>query len=315
MVKLKISIILIFSLICLLHHATYAEDIKILMFLWNDESKAEEGFKDVLAKALPDKNIKYSELNIFKDLNRLEALLTGTDETQFDLIYTYGSKITSNVAENYTKIPIVFNIVFDPITYKIIESWDQKKPNLTGASNSIPIELQIKKIQKVFGKGNIGFIYNQSNKKSERVIDHMQSVLAQEGFDLIPFKFNKNFRNLRNYLNRIKDTVTCIYLPSERLISSYHKRILSQINRNRIPTCVTNKTYLKNSALLCLSVDYYNVGKIAGELAVKILNGIKPLDLPVQRPSESDIQLYLNSRTLKKLKIKLPSELNALYIK
>jgi putative ABC transport system substrate-binding protein len=299
----------------LLSLETDAKEPKILMFLWHKETKAEEGFRDVLAEEFPDQDLDYTVYNTVKDVNRLESLIKETDEKAFDLIYTYGSKVTVKVAESYTKIPIVFNIVFDPIGYEIIESWDQKQPNLTGASNSIPLPLQVKKMQEVFGKGNIGLIYNPRYPQSERIQEDMSRILAQEDLDLIPFEFDKNFRDLRNYLNRIKDQVACIYLPSEWLISRYINRIVREINRRRIPSCVTNKTYLKSRALICISVAYYDVGRMAGQLAIQILNGIKPSNLAVQRPSESDIQLHANSQTLKRLKIQFPPELEVLYIK
>lgn len=313
--KLEIIGIWILFLVCLFPIVSYGQGQNVVMFLWHGETQAENGFKDVLAEELPDQNINYTVFNVFKDLNRLEELVATTDEEKFDLIYTYGSRISSMVVGRYTKIPIVFNIVFDPIGYKIIESWDKKQPNLTGASNSIPLELQIKKIQQAFGKGNMGLIYNSSDQKSLYLKEDMERYLVQEGFDLISFKFDKNFRPLRSYLKRIKNQVKCIYLPSEWIMSKHIKRILSEINRRKIPTCVTSKTYLKHRALFCITVDHYDVGRMAGELAAQIFQGTKPIDLAVKRPSESDIKIYINSRTLKRLKIQIPKELDLNYIK
>lgn len=314
-IRLEAIVIWVLFLICLFPIVSYGQDYNVVMFLWNGETQAENGFKDVVAEEFPDQNINYTVFNTFKDINRLEEFVAATDEEQFDLIYTYGSRISSKVIESFTQTPIVFDIVFDPIGYKIIESWDKKQPNLTGASNSIPLELQIKKIQKVFGKGNMGLVYNPSNQDSLRLKENMEQFLNKEGFELISFKFSKNFHNLRSYLNRTKNQLKCIYLPSEWIISKYSKRILAEINRRKIPTCVTSKTYLKQRALLCITVDHYDVGRMAGQLAAKILQGIKPVDLAVKRPSESDIELYVNSRTLKRLKIQLPQELNINYIK
>ncbi|MGA1842700.1 MAG: ABC transporter substrate-binding protein, partial [bacterium] len=203
--KSKIIGIWILLLICLFPFLSYGQGHNVMMLLWHEETQAESGFKDVLAEEFPDQNINYTVYNVYKDLDRLEEFIAENDEEKFDLIYTYGSRITSMVAESYTKTPIVFDVVFDPIGYKIIESWDKKQPNLTGASNSIPLDLQIRKMQQVFGKGNMGLIYNPSNKNSLYLKEEMKRCLVQEGFDLIPFKFNKNFRSLRSYLKRVKN--------------------------------------------------------------------------------------------------------------
>ncbi|MGA1792151.1 MAG: ABC transporter substrate-binding protein [bacterium] len=313
--KLEIIGIWIVCLLCLFPVLSYGEGQDILMFLWDGETQAEIGFRDVLDEAFIDQNINFTVLNVFKDLDRLEALVAETDEKGFDLIYTYGSRITSKVKESYTQTPIVFNIVYDPVRYKIIESWDIKQPNLTGASNSIPLDIQIRKIQEVFGKGNIGFIYAPSDLKALALKEEMEGILVREGLDLLGFEYNKNFRFLRSYLDRVKNQVRCIYMPSGWVISKDIKRIISQINRQKIPTCVTSKTYLQERALLCISVEYDDVGRMAGELAVQILKGVKPADLVVRRPSESDVKLYINSGTLKRLKIQLSRDLELTYIK
>jgi len=313
--KLEIIGICIVCLIFLFPVVSHGEGPDILMFLWDGETNAETGFRDVLAEDFPDQDIDFTVLNVFKDLDRLEALVAETDEKGFDLIYTYGSRITSEVKESYTQTPIVFNIVYDPIRYKIIESWDIKQSNLTGASNSIPLDIQIKKMQEVFGKGNIGFIYAPSDLKALALKEEMKGLLERDGLDLLGFEYNKNFRFLRSYLDRVKNQVRCIYMPSGWVISKDVKRIISQINRQKIPTCVTSKTYLKERALLCISVEYDDIGRMAGELAVQILKGAKPADLVVRRPSESDVKLYVNSGTLKRLKIQLSRDLDLTYIK
>ena len=106
-----------------------------------------------------------------------------------------------------------------------------------------------------------------------------------------------------------------IYLPSEREVVGYIQRIFSTINRQKIPTCVTSTSTLKLGGTLCITVDYYKVGKSAGKLAAKILKGANPSDLPVLRPSGSEIKLYANSNTLKRFKIELPKDLKINYIK
>lgn len=313
--KSKIIGIWILFLVCLFPVVSFGQGYNVMMLLWREETQAESGFKDVLAEEFSDQNINYTVYNVHEDLDRLEELIAENDEEKFDLIYTYGSRITSMVAESYTKTPIVFDVVFDPIGYKIIESWDKKQPNLTGASNSIPLDLQIRKIQQVFGKGDMGLIYNPSDQKSFKLKEEIERYLSDEGFRLIPFKFSKNSRNLRSYLKRINNQVKSIYLPSEWVMSKNIKRTLSQVNQRKIPTCVTSKTYLKQGALLCITVDHYDVGRMAGALASKILKGAKPVDLPVRRPSDSDVKLYINSRTLKRLRLQLPKELELNFVK
>ncbi len=54
---------------------------------------------------------------------------------------------------------------------------------------------------------------------------------------------------------------------------------------------------------------------MAGKLAAQILEGTKPADLPIRRPTEKDIKLYANAYIVKRFKIYLPKGLGINYIK
>jgi len=316
-VKFKIFAIIfgMAFMVCLFTFESYAKEKSVLMFLWQGETGAEQGFKDALKEEFPDQNIKYTVLDAYRDMNRLRDQIDGTDEIKYDLIYTYGSTITAKVAKTFEKTPIVFNKVMDPIDYGIVESWDQKQSNLTGASIAIPIEIQIQKIQEALGIGNIGYIFNPLDPKSVDLKKDMETILEKQRVELISFEFDKNFKSLKSYVDRIRDLVTCIYLPSEREVVGYIQRIFSDINRRKVPTVVTSTSTLKMGGLLCVSADYYGVGQLAGKLAAQILKGANPADLPIARPSESEVKVYANSSILKRFKITLPKELNINYIK
>ena len=302
-------------MVCFFPIESYAKEKSVLMFLWQGETGAEQGFKDALKEEFPDQNIKYTVLDAYRDMNRLKDQIDGTDEKKYDLIYTYGSTISAKVAKTFQKTPIVFNKVMDPVGYRIVESWDQKQPNLTGASIAIPIEIQIQKIQEALGIGNMGYIYNPLDPKSVDLKKEMETILEKKGVELISFEFEKNFKSLKAYVDRIRDLVTCIYLPSEREVVGYIQRIFSDINRRKIPTVVTSTSTLKRGGLLCITADYYGVGELAGKLAAQILKGANPADLPIAKPSESEVKVYANSAILKKFKMTLPKELNINYIK
>ncbi|MGA1844882.1 MAG: ABC transporter substrate-binding protein [bacterium] len=301
-------------LVCLFPASARAKRLNILMFMWQGETGTEKGFKEALSQEFTDQNINYVVVDAYKDVNRLKDLIDQTDQTQYQLIYTYGSTITSRVAKAYTKTPIVFNKVLDPIGYRIIESWDSKQKNLTGVSIAIPTSLQIELMHKVFGAGNIGLIYSPTDKGSMELKEEMEAILEKKGMELIPFEFTKNFTSLSAYVDRIAGRVSCIYLPTDRDVVGYIERIFSTVNRRQVPTCMTSTSVLERGGTLCLSVDYVEVGKMAGKLAAKILKGIPPADLPVMRPTEAETRLYANSYVLKKLKMELPKELNIQYL-
>lgn len=315
-VKSRLNIILVLIPIFLILFAieSYGGQARILMFLWQGETSAEKGFKDTLSEELPDLKIDYTILDTYKSAERLNDFINNTDETEYQLIYSYGSTITSKVAKKFKKTPIVFDIVFDPIWYKIIESWDEKQPNLTGASNSVPATIIIQKIQEIFGVGDIGLIFNPLDKKSVKLKNELDAYAVKSGFELLPYEFKENFSSLKAYLDSIRGRAKCVYLPTEYLVVGFMERIFGEMNQAKIPSCVTSKAYLSRGGLLSVTAEYYEVGKMAGKLAAQILKGVSPEDLTIRRPSIDDVTIYVNSSLLKRFKIEMPKDVDIKYI-
>jgi putative ABC transport system substrate-binding protein len=64
---------------------------------------------------------------------------------------------------------------------------------------------------------------------------------------------------------------------------------------------------VQKGAIATLGTNYYEVGVESGKLAIKVLKGANPGDLPVISDTKTD--LYLNMKTLELLKIKIPADL------
>jgi putative ABC transport system substrate-binding protein len=65
--------------------------------------------------------------------------------------------------------------------------------------------------------------------------------------------------------------------------------------------------FVRSGALLALSCDNADIGRQAGELAVKILNGARPTDLPITVPEK--IRLAINLKTAKRIGLNIPSQI------
>ncbi|HBI14089.1 MAG TPA: hypothetical protein DDY20_00965 [Desulfobulbaceae bacterium] len=70
---------------------------------------------------------------------------------------------------------------------------------------------------------------------------------------------------------------------------------------NRVPIFTFAKKYLDQGAALSVSFDTVDMGKQAGELACKILNGTMPADLPPEAVRK--VVVEINANTLKMLGI------------
>ena len=122
-----------------------SKNLKIAMILWRGETEGEKGFKDGL-QAL-GYSVDYTTMTAGQDRKELGRLLREELEpkiTNFNYIYTFGttaSQMTRDFVKD--KVPQVFNIVADPVGAGIVQSMESPGGNISGASNGIPMLLQI----------------------------------------------------------------------------------------------------------------------------------------------------------------------------
>ncbi len=60
---------------------------------------------------------------------------------------------------------------------------------------------------------------------------------------------------------------------------------------------------VENGALATYGIDYFEVGKLAGEQAVEILNGKSPADIPIAYLPKDKCKLVINDEVAKELGI------------
>jgi putative ABC transport system substrate-binding protein len=74
-----------------------------------------------------------------------------------------------------------------------------------------------------------------------------------------------------------------------------------------VPVVGFSREFARSGALLCLSVNYGDIGRQAGQLTRKILDG--HVSLPAKPLHPDRIEMSLNRKTAKFLDIEIPRDL------
>jgi hypothetical protein len=124
---------------------TNPKELKIALVLWRGETEAEQGFRDNLKEL--GYEAQYTVMNAGQDRSELGRLLREDLKPRlagFDYVYVFGT--TATVAAKsivQDKVPIIFNVVADPVGAGIVKSMDASGGNLAGVTNEIPLALQL----------------------------------------------------------------------------------------------------------------------------------------------------------------------------
>jgi len=268
----------------------------VAMITWRGDTLAESGFMEGLdAGGYDIRLIKYP---VNRDIDLLQAAITALQKDPVDLIYVFGTTATKVVLAEIKTTPVVFNIVTRPVEAGIIADWESSGNNATGVSSMVPISHQLETLRKVIRFSRLGIIYNPLEQNSIIQRDLTAELAEQLHFSLHDFKLSAEAEVLQQ-LENIGGRVDAVFLPSDSMVKILGSRIMTILNRQKIPTlCAIEDMVAKDSALIGLVPDYYQLGRLAARKAQLILQGKQPSEIPAATLDHFNITVNMNTARL-----------------
>ena len=199
--------------------------LHIALIVWRGETEAEQGFKDEL-KSL-GYTVQYTVKNAGQDRKALGQLLQRDivpNLGQFDYVYTFGttvSKITKAVIKN--KIPHVFNVVTDPVGAGIVESLHASGTNISGATDRIPVAMQLQAASAILTFKRLGLLFNPREKNSMIERKSLQEAAQKFNFEVVDLRSPPANDMLQRNLQRLVEksiVVDAVYFYRQTVIWS-----------------------------------------------------------------------------------------------
>ncbi len=221
---------------------------------------------------------------------------------------------TAQAALNATKeIPILITAVTDPVVSELAASFESSGNNVTGTTDMTPIDEQFALITKLLPQAKkVGIIYNSSEINSSVQVENARKVCLNRGLKLSEITVT-SVTEVQMAVEQLAKKVDVIYTPTDTLIASAMPIITYTATQAGIAVIGAESNHVQAGALATLGIDYYELGYQTGEMAIKVLNGTKPSDLPIE--SSKNLSLVINQETAKTLNITIPEDLNATLIK
>jgi len=259
-------------------------------------NQALAGFK----AALPS-GIVLSEYDLQGDLERGRKLARKIRASDPALVFAIGLKAAKSAQLEIVDIPVVYSMVLDPAKYGLSTS------NMTGILLEVPIERQLSTIRAMLPNlKNIGTLYDPS--KTAPLIEESKRWLKSNGIQLVPTPVT-NERDVPRALQALLPSVGALWLvPDSTVLTDESLRfILTTALEERVPVIGFSREFARSGAFLCLSVNYSDIGRQAGQLARKIIDG--QIVLPMRPLHPERIEMSVNLKTAKFLNIEIPKDL------
>lgn len=310
--------------VCLATSAGAAQ-YKIMIATWRGCEEACQGFQNYLTESGIDAEFTLRDAGQKKEA--LPGFFAEARAEGVDLILTWGTSVTRGIAGTLAElddpafnhdIPQVFTIVADPVGAGIVESLDHTgRPNVTGTYNRVPEEVNIETIRAYLPDfARLGLLYNSNEKNSVLKRDEVAALTGPMDFELIDLELplgadgKPRIEDIGPKMAELKAArVDFLYLGSSSFLRDNADAVTGAAVDNGIPVLSPYEQLVRESqALISVSARYYDVGRLAGEQAEKILvGGVMPGDLPVLQMT--NFAVIINMDVAKRLKLFPPLDL------
>lgn len=290
--------------LCLSISKSFAQTISIAIINRTDVpiyNLALKGFKDALNRNgyREGEEIGYDIYSFDKE--NLPALLKSKNHK---LIYTIGTESTKLVKERVTDIPVVFSMVLKVTEVNSVTGTGFSGTNMTGVSLDISIRQQLEILKKIMPKMvRIGIIYNPNN--SYPAVEEAKQLQEEFKVNIKTGKVNVP-TEVPKILNEMGGTIDLLWLIPDVAVCTKDTLpyIINYSLNNRIPVMAFAESLVKAGALFSYVYDCEDVGRQAGELAIRILRGESPGNVAIDSPRK--IGYVLNLKTAAHLGIRIP---------
>lgn len=288
------------------------KNIGIVQLVQHDALDASnKGFVDGLKeKGYEDgKNIKIEQQNAQGEQANAQTICKQFADSKKDLIFAIATP-AAQAAYNATKdIPIIFTAVTDPVKAEIAKDWKSLGTNVTGTSDKVPVDKQIELLKKLIPNAKtVGVIYNTSETNSVIQVDELKAAAEKQGLavkEVGVTNVNEINQNLASALGQID----VLYTPTDNTVASGYALVGKLCLEKNIPIIGAEEAVVTKGGLASIGIDYYKLGKEAGEKAADVLSGKKPSEVEITTLSE--MSFTINTDVAKKLNITIPSDIEA----
>lgn len=204
-------------------------------------------------------------------------------------------------------IPLVFTAVTDAREAKLITKLDERLEEVTGVSDALLPGPQLDLIQKVVPKvKTIGIIYNSGEINSTKAIAGLQEEATKRGLTLLLAVADKS-SEVTPAINKIINKVDAIYVPNDNTAVASIESIVTLGKKFKVPIFAGDSGSVERGALASQAYQRITLGKEAGRLVVKILEGQKAGDLKIK--TNHPLVLMLNLNSAEEMGITIPEDL------
>ena len=258
-----------------------------------------------------NRNIRIEHRYSGGDLGRIRAYATELVHSAPGLIVGSGTPITAALKEATSTIPIVFNLVNDPVGQGFVASLSRPGGNITGFTFiDFPLIGKWLEMIKEIAPGvrHIALMFNPDTTPFYPAFLHeLEAANKSLAVELSASPVHDEAEVEAAITALAREPGGGLIAAPDAFINNHRRAIMTLTERHRLPAIYGFRQFAREGALISYGPDSGDIVRRSAGYVDRILKGERPADLPVQAPTK--YELVINLKTAKALGIDVPLHL------
>ena len=233
---------------------------------------ATQGFKDALTKALGDK-VSFIEQNASGDSATCAVICNQFVSDDVDLILANATPALLAAQAATNKIPVLGTSVTDYASALGIDDWKGcTETNISGTSDGVPGAELAAVVNELFPDAKtVGLLYCSGEPNSKFQAEEIRPILEGMGYKVSDYTFADS-NDVAAVTNNACDDNDVLYIPTDNTAASNAELINNVALEKKVPIVAGEEGLCSGCGVATLSISYYDLGTVTGEMAAKILS-------------------------------------------
>ena len=249
------------------------------------------GFKQCMG-TLGYTDVTYDEKNPEGDQAALTTIANNFKAGNLDVVVAITTPVAQAFAQAITDRPIVFAGVTDPVSAKLVDSFEKPGGNLTGTSDYPPITDQLNLIKELKPAAKtIGIVYASSETNAETQTKMATDAAKSLGMEVKTAAVTNSSEVQQAAVSLAG--VDAFYVGNDNTVVSGIAGLVQAAEQQKVPVVAADPNSVKLGAVAAYAIDQTQMGCEAAKIADQVLKGGKPADIPVVKMADLKDSLAL----------------------
>lgn len=275
---------------------------------------ATQGFQDKLTELVEadGKTVEFDLQNASGDSATCTTIVNGFVSSGVDLIMSNGTAALQAAQSGTADIPILGTSITDYATALDMSDWTGTTgTNISGTTDLAPLDGQAEMLKELFPDAkNVGLLYCSAEPNSAYQINTIKPMLEEMGYTCTEYAFTDS-NDVASITTNACASSDVIYIPTDNTAATCTETIRNVVVPAGVPVIAGEQGICSGCGVATLSIDYYELGEMTGQMAYDILvGGQNPGEMEIQ-PAPTFTKMY-NESICQELGITVPDGYEAI---